>query len=55
MEKDNINAQYGNRNQLKQWKFPDYGIAVGQHKHQGDYKTYNLPFTDLVYLLLDLF
>jgi len=55
MEKDNISPQHGHRNILEQWKFPNYGVAVGQHKHQGDYKSDNLPFIDLAYLLRYLF
>lgn len=55
MEKDNIHPYYGYRNILEQWKFPNYGVAVGQHKHQGDYQSDNLPFIDLAYLLRYLF
>ena len=55
MEKKDIQSHCGDRNQGKQLKLSDYGVTVGQHKHQGDYKTYNLPFSDLVCLLLNLF
>lgn len=55
VEKQDIQSHYGNRNQGNHLRFSDYGEAVGQHKRYGDYKTYNLPFSDLVCLLPDLF
>lgn len=55
MEKKNIQSHRGYRNQRKYLKFSDYGVAVGHHKRHGDYKAYNLPFSDLVNLLPDLF
>ena len=55
MEKKDIQPHHSNGNQRNCLIFPDYGVAVGQHKRHGDYKTYNLPFSDLVGLLSDLF
>lgn len=55
VEKQDIQSHCGNRNQGNHLRFSDYGEAVGQHKCYGDYKAYNLPFSDLVCLLPDLF
>ena len=55
VEKKDIQSHCGNRNQRNRLNFSDYGEAVGQHKDQGDYKAYNLPFIVLVRLLLNLF
>ena len=55
MEKEQIQSHRGHGYQLNSGYFPDNREAVEQHQGRHDQKTDNLPFSDLVYQLLNPF